>query len=252
MVISFILLSLGREPPRSVETERALDLTAVGGAETAAPAAAPRDVPGPGGQVREVWGLVRSDAGLRRLIISNGLVGVSTMAGALFAVSALKIGGLDDAQVAIESTVLFVAMTGGYFLWGAVGDRIGHRAILVYGSAGAAASAAAALWAQGFWAYAVIFLLLGLNISAVTLAGFTVITDFGPESRRPTYVALASVSYAPFAIGAPLIGGVLADHFGYPPVFIITAITGVLAMLAFQFWVQGPHARVPAGHVQAR
>jgi MFS family permease len=248
MVISFILLSLGREPPRALESQRA-STSLPAGAENGAPVAAPRDVHGPGGQMRELWELVRSDAGLRRLIISNGLVGISTMASALFAVSALKIGGLNDAQVAVESTVLFIAMTGGYFLWGAVGDHIGHRAILVYGSVGASASALAGLWAQGFWAYAAIFLLLGLNISAVTLAGFTVITDFGPKSRRPTYVALASVSYAPFAIGAPLIGGVLADHFGYPPVFIISAVTGVLAMLAFQFWVPSPRARISVSHL---
>jgi MFS family permease len=247
MVVSFILLSLGREPPRALETQPAFDLPAVGGGDKVSPALAQREVHGQGRRIGEVWGLVRSDPGLRRLIMSNGLVGISTMAGALYAVSALKIGGLSDAQVAVESTVLFVAMTGGYFLWGAVGDRMGHRAILVYGSAGAAAAALAALWAQGFWAYAAIFLLLGLNISAVSLAGFTVITDFGPESRRPTYVALASVSYAPFAIGAPLIGGALADHFGYPPVFIVSAITGVLAMLAFRLWVPSPRARLPQG-----
>jgi MFS family permease len=197
--------------------------------------------------------LVRGDTGLRRLLISNGLVGISTMAGALFAVSAIRMGGLDDAQVGAESTVLFIAMTGGYFLWGAVGDRFGHRRVLVFGSVGAAASSLLALGAHGFWLYAVIFLLLGFNISAVNLAGFTLITDFGPPSRRPTYIALASVGYAPFAIAAPLVGGVLADHWGYTPVFIISCMTGVLALLAFEFWVPNPRdqAKVHAGTLEA-
>ena len=234
MVVSYVLLSLGREPPRPQHAASRLDQSPPGGADSER-----------WRQTHELWDLVRGDPGLRRLLISNGLVGMSTMAGALFAVSALKIGGLSVPQVAVESTVLFIAMTLGYFLWGAVGDRLGHRTILVFGSVGAAASALGALWAYGFWAYAVIFLLLGLNISAVTLAGFTVITDFGPVSRRPTYVALASVSYAPFAIGAPLIGGVVADRWGYPPVFIISGIAGAMAMLAFQFWVPAPRGRQP-------
>src|SRR5215469_16602298 len=246
MVVSFILLSLGREPARvqpasRLAKEATTALAAGGGAAESSPGA--RVPVGLVQQSRDLWALVSGDEGLRRLIISNGLVGVSTMAGALYAVSALKIGGLSDPQVGVESTVLFIAMTGGYFLWGAVGDRFGHRAILVYGSVGAASAALMGLWATGFWAYAAIFLLLGLNLAAVNLAGFTIITEFGPESRRPTYVALASVSYAPFAVAAPLIGGVLANQWGYAPVFVISAIAGVLAMLAFQFWVPNPRLR---------
>ncbi|MGO8948229.1 MAG: MFS transporter [Ktedonobacterales bacterium] len=245
MAVSFVLLSLGREPPRALHSRPVPDHLA-SGAENGPGQGA---TSGLGRQARELWELVRGDAGLRRLLISNGLVGISTMAGALFAVSALKIGGLTDPQVAVESTVLFIAMTVGYFLWGAVGDRFGHRAILVFGSVGAAGSALAALWAYGFWAYAAIFLLLGFNISAISMAGFTLISEFGPESRRPTYVALASVSYAPFAILAPLIGGVLSDHWGYFPVFIISAIAGAVAVLAFQFWVPDPRARRSAASV---
>jgi MFS family permease len=246
MVVSFVLLSLGREPPRAQPASRHAKEANTAPRGGAAESSAGAEVPvGLIQQARELWALVASDKGLRRLIISNGLVGVSTMAGALYAVSALKIGGLSDPQVGVESTVLFIAMTGGYFLWGAVGDRFGHRAILVFGSVGAATAALLGLWAYGFWAYAAVFLLLGLNLAAVNLAGFTIITDFGPESRRPTYVALASVSYAPFAVAAPLIGGVLANQWGYSPVFVISAIAGVLAMLAFQFWVPNPRRRQP-------
>jgi hypothetical protein len=36
-----------------------------------------------------------------------------------------------------------------------------------------------------------LFSLESAEISAVNLAGFSVITDFGPESRRPTYVVPA-------------------------------------------------------------
>ena len=242
MVVSFVLLSLGREPPRAVRAKSVRSP----GRDTSAPRetiAVQRSVLQ---QTRELWALVRSDDGLRRLIVSNGLVGISTMAGALFAITALKLGGLSYAEVGVESTVLFVAMTGGNFLWGAIGDRFGHRSILVWGSLATAISAALALWAHGFWLYALIFLLFGLNTAAVNMAGFTLITEFGPESRRPTYVALASVSYAPFAIGAPLIGGWLADRWGYTPVFIVSAMTGALALLAFQFWVPNPRARKTA------
>lgn len=232
-IVSFVLLALGREPPRTMRREPVARGTAEGAS----------GVEGVHMELRAIWAVLRGDRGLVRLIGSNALAGIATMASALFAVAALKRGGLSDAEVGVENTVLLVAMTGGYFLWGAIGDRFGHRSILVWGSLCAALSAGVALWAQGFWAYALVFLLLGFSLTATSLASFTLITEFGPEARRPTYIALASVAYAPFAVGAPILGGFLADAWGYIPVFIISAIAGLAAMLAFQLLVPDPRKR---------
>ncbi len=229
-VVSFVLLSLGREPPR-VLRERIEGVAERSWRQRASH------------EVRDIWELLHRDTGLQKLLVSNGLAGIATMAGALYAVAALRRGGLDDAQVGVESTVLFVAMTAGNFLWGAIGDHFGHRAILIYGSTCAALAAITALWAHGFWAYAVVFLLLGLTLSSTSIAGLTFIAEFGPATRRPTYVALASLGYAPFAIGAPMLGGFIADAWGYAPVFIISALAGFVATVAFQTWVPDPRTR---------
>ena len=224
MVISFVLLALGREPARSTHNS---------------PAARP-SMPE---RAREIVGLVRQDGALRRLLIANALVGMATMAGALYAVSALHRGGLSDPEVGAESTLLFVAMTAGSFVWGAIGDRFGHRATLLWGTVCAGIAGLVALVAHGFLAYGVVFLALGLSISGVLLAGFTLITEFGPEERRPTYVALASVAYAPFVIGAPILGGFLANAWGYPPVFVLTALAAAAAALMLRFWVPDPRTK---------
>jgi MFS family permease len=223
MAVSFVLLALGREPERHAGNARA-----VAAVET------------PRLSIRALWALVRDDAALPRLLAANALVGISTMAAALFAAAAKRQGGLHDADVGAQTTLLFVATTAGYFIWGAVGDHVGHRAVYAWGSLCAAAAALLALGAYGFWAYAIVFLLLGFNVAAVNLAGFTLITEYGPPERRPTYIALASVAYAPFVIGAPILGGILADRFGYTPVFVIAALAAVAATWAFQFWVPGP------------
>jgi MFS family permease len=231
MVISFVLLALGREPERAIH----------------APAAhAARARPSFAESPRALVALVRQDRGLRRLLASNGLVGIASMASALFAVAALPLGGLSPAQVSAEGTVLFLAMTAGNILWGMIGDHAGHRHVLVLSSVCAVIAPLLALGAHGVAAYGLVFFVLGLQLSGTQLAGFTLITQFGPEVRRPTYVALASVAYAPFAIGAPLVGGALANAWGYRPVFIITALVGALAALAFQFWVPDP-ARARCG-----
>ena len=240
VAISFVLLALGREPERVVRVESQREQTPdAASAETAWLVW----LAGLRQQARELQDLLRSDGGLVRLIIANALIGIATMAGALFTVAAVRSGGLSDADVGVESTVLFVAMTGGSFLWGTIGDHFGHRYVLVWGALCTVAATMFAMRAHGFWAFAVIFALLGLNLAAVNLASFTLITEYGPEERRPTYVALANVAYAPFAIGAPILGGAIADWRGYTPVFVISAMAALAAAAAFQFWVPDPRSR---------
>jgi predicted MFS family arabinose efflux permease len=53
-------------------------------------------------------------------------------------------------------------------------------------------------------------------------------------------VALASVAYAPFVIGAPILGGILADVWGYVPVFVLTVLAGLAGAILLRFWVPDP------------
>jgi MFS family permease len=233
MVVSFVLLALGREPARTASRQSAI--------AQPVPRVSLRR------QAADIWALLRGDSGLRRLIVSNALLGTATMAAGLFAVAALRQGGLSDAEVGVQSTVLFVASTAGYFLLGALGDRKGHKAVLMWGALCMGAAALLALFAHGFLAYAVVFLLLGLYLASYGTAGFTFITEFGPEARRPTYIALASVAYAPFAVGAPLLAGWLADLWGYGPVFLLSGVAGLAAALAFRYWVPNPRRNAGQG-----
>jgi len=225
-VISYVLLALGREPHRQVDVPAAR-------AESDIPAQIRI-------QMHEIAGVLRGDRGLLRLILSNALAGGATMGSALFAVAALRSGGLSDAQVGLENTVLFVAMTLGNIIWGLIGDRYGHRAVLIWGATCIAAAAAIATIAHGLIPYTLVFLALGLNLAATGLAGLTFIAEFGPPARRPTYIALASVAYAPFVIGAPILGGIIANAWGFTPVFVLAGVAGTAAALAYGLLVPDP------------
>ena len=260
MAVSFVLLALGREPPRTLVGEdappNALDLPAASvpqpdiesaseEPEESRPSAAPipAETSSRPARMGALWTLLREDGNLRRLLITNALAGFATMAAALFAVSALNLGGLSNAEAGAEATVLALASTGGYFLWGPLGDALGHKLVLACAAACAGLAALVAVWAHGVVPYAVVFLLMGLNLSATFIAGLTFIAEFGPEVKRPTYSALSSVAFAPFAFGTPLLAGWLADQWGYQPVFVISALAGALTTLCFIFWVPDPRRR---------
>jgi MFS family permease len=232
-VVSFVLLALGREPARLLPAAAAsAPLTARPSLRQAGAAIAR--------QSQGFLAVVRADAALRWLVSANAAAGVATMAGALFAVAALKQGGLSAAAVGAESTVLAIATTAGYFLWGGLGDQRGHRSVLIGSSACMAGAAALALGARGFLAYAAVFLFLGLSLSGTILAQLTFIAELAPPVRRPTYIAISSVAYAPFAVGSPIVGGWIADHWGYLPVFVVAVAAGLLAAAIYRFRVPEP------------
>jgi MFS family permease len=224
-VISFVLLALSREPARA-QVEQAPE-----NADEAPPLVGLR------GQLA----IIREDGAFARYLVANAIAGLATMAAALFAVSAAKQGGLSDSAVSVEGVVLIGAMTLGNFLWGFVGDHVGHRAPLVWGAVCTGAASGLAFMAQGAWWYGAAFFLLGLGVSATQLTSLTATMEFGPPERRASYIALMSVAYAPFAVGAPLVGGWLADQWGYGLVFALSAGFGLLAALAFVYW--GPRSR---------
>lgn len=253
MVVSFVLLALGREPPRTLVGEDApsnapnapnlpvADGVVAQSQPTGAPI--PTESSSRSARMGALWKLLREDGNLRRLLITNALGGFATMASALFAVSALNLGGLSNAEAGAEATVLALASTGGYFLWGPLGDALGHKLVLACAAACAGLAALMAIWAHGVVPYAVVFLLMGLNLSATFIAGLTFIAEFGPEVKRPTYSALSSVAFAPFAVGTPLLAGWLADLWGYQLVFVLSAFAGALTTLFFIFWVPDPRRR---------
>jgi MFS family permease len=242
MVVSFVLLALGREPPRATDLSPQAPSPARGGEPEAIISGTPSPAHGGkgwgvGATVREQWALLRADRPLQYLVAANALMGIATMAGALFAISALRLGGLNPPEVGALSTVLIIASTAGYFLWGTLGDRLGHRSVLIGTALCAAGAAAVALVAHGVAAYGMVFLLLGLHLSALVISQLTFITEFAPPARRPTYIALTSVAYAPFAVGAPILGGWLADRWGYVPVFVIAIAAGLAAAALYRLRV---------------
>jgi len=225
MVISFVLLSLSREPERQRRPEHT------------------------NARWRAFGAILRGDRDFRRLILANALSAAPAMAWGLFAVAAAERAHLPDATVGALTAVYLAANTVSNFIWGPVGDRYGHRVMLALGMVCATIACAAAGGASNALLFGAVFLFFGLALAASQLAQFTFVIEFGPETLRPTYIALSYITYAPFAIGAPLIGGFLADRIGFVWVFVVAAALSALSAVVYLLWVPDPRMR--ARHARA-
>jgi MFS family permease len=126
---------------------------------------------------------------------------------------------------------------------GWLGDRLGHRAMLIAGSIAVTLSSLIAWGAPSLnWMY-LVFILSGLANVAYWTIGMAITTEFGNEETRPTYIGLSNTLVAPFTIIAPLLGGWIADSAGFQATFMVSAVGG-LVTAGLLFWlVRDPRPR---------
>jgi MFS family permease len=226
VAISFVLLAMGREPERT-ERHHAVKVTEPAMAQ---------------GQrwLGDMWSVIHGDIAFRRFLIANAFSGMALLGSGLLAVAALRQAHLSKQTIGLETTVVLFAIMAGSIGWGIFGDHRGHRAILTWSSIAGTLAMVFALIAHEVVAMTLAFLLFGLGTAGMQLAQLTYVVEFGTPARRPVYIGLSFLLLAPFATIAPLIGGIMADQWGYTPAFLLAALLGVLATLAFGLWVRDP------------
>ena len=222
-VISFFLLAMGREP---VRTE----------------VHAPLPTGGSPWQRFHVWSanviiIVQQDRRFRRYIVANAIAGTATIANGLLALVAIRQAHFTPEMVGIQTTVLLVAVAIGNFLWGFIGDHFSHRLVLVLSAAVGTLAMVLALFGVNVWTITGAFFCFGLSDSGLVLGRMNFIIEIGPPARLPMYIGLAALLGAPFVTISPLIGGFIADIWGYTPLLLLAIGLGIASIATFALYV---------------
>ncbi len=227
LAISFAFIANSREPAPLDET--------------------PAKVTSAGDYWRRLPGIVRDDHNFAWYLVATALISAAGMATSFYTVDAERTLHLTDASTGVYAVVLLAASTVGNIGWGYVGDHIGHKRVVEGGALCAGLAALIALLVRGpgigLVGYGLVFVLTGISTSGLQLAALTFIVDFAPSAQRPTYIGLANLAATPFAAGAPLLGGIIADRAGYPVVFAATLVLAFAATLIVYARVIDPRIR---------
>ena len=204
------------------------------------------------GYWRRLPDIVRADRNFARYLVAAALISASGMAVSFYTIDAKRTLHLADAGAGSYAVVLLGSATLGNVLWGYLGDHIGHKRVVEGGALCTAAAALIALAAResgiGIAAYGLVFVLVGLATSGIQLASLTFVIDFAPVAQRPTYVGLVNLAIVPFAAGAPLVGGLIADHFSYPIVFVLSAVFAFAGTFIVWRHIIDPRMQARGGH----
>jgi MFS family permease len=134
-------------------------------------------------------------------------------------------------------------------VWGAVGDRKGHKVVLC----GAAVSMALAALVAGVasspaWLWAT-FTLLGISLAGNPVSGMSIILEFCAPEDRPTCIGLTNTLLAPVTALAPLLGGWLAMQAGCRGMFAVASVAAALGAVLLALWTQEPCRATSAGRI---
>ena len=224
MVMSWVGLALNREP--------------------ASPTVKPHT--GLGHYLKQLPGVLRRDGNYVRFLISRSVANLGGMAAGFFMVYAVERFALGGTEVGTLTGILVGSQAVMNLLWGVIGDRKGHKAVLC-GTAFSVGLATLTLWAASAppWLW-ITFILLGVSMAGDSVSGMNIILEFCAPEDRPTYIGLTNTLLAPAKALAPLFGGWLATWAGYREMFVVALVVAALGGGLLTLWVREPR------HIQQR
>jgi MFS family permease len=165
----------------------------------------------------------------------------ATMGFSFYILYALRRFQMDSVTAGYLTAALTISQTVANAGMGWLGDKIGHRTMLIVGAFAALLSAILAWSASSLAWFYPIFILTGLANVSIWTIGLAMTVGFGSETERPIYIGLSQTLTAPATILAPLIGGFIIDRAGFLPIFGLSAILSVAVIAMLAFLVKDPY-----------
>jgi MFS family permease len=184
--------------------------------------------------------ILKRDKNFNWFLSARMLSQFATMGFSFYIVYALRRFDMDEVTAGFLTATLTIAQTVANAGMGWLGDRVGHRLMVIIGAVSATLSSLLAWFAPSLAWFFPIFVLTGFANVSIWTNGMTMTVDFSDEKDRPFYIGLAQTLTAPVTIIAPLIGGWIADKQGFIWTFAVSAMLSVVMTLILVFMVKEP------------
>ena len=184
--------------------------------------------------------ILKRDKNFNWFLVARTLSQFATMGFSFYIVYALRRFQMDEVTAGFLTATLTISQTVANAGMGWLGDKIGHRAMLIVGAGAATLSSFLAWAAPSLTWFFPIFILSGFANVSIWMNGMTMATTFSNEKERPFYIGLAQTLTAPATMIAPLIGGWIADTQGFVITFALSTILSIVMMGILVFIIKEP------------
>ena len=194
----------------------------------------------------EISKILNKDRDFRNYVLARTILSFGSIGIAFYTVYAVSRFSLSDSYVGIFTMFLVGAQPLANILWGPLADRIGHKYVLLGGVFCNLLGNLIALLSKSVTPLYLAFALSGATYSAFMISGLQIILEFAPPERRPTYIGINNVIISPFLALSPILGGYIADRYGYLLVFTVSLIANAIGLAILYKSVEDPRKRITA------
>jgi len=184
--------------------------------------------------------ILKRDVNFNWFLIARTLSQFGTMGFSFYIIYALRRFHMD----AITAGYLTADLTFSQMIanagMGWLGDKFGHRSMLILGAVAAALSSYLAWIAPSLSWFFPIFILSGIANVSIWTNGMTMATTFSGETERPFYIGLAQTLTAPATMIAPILGGWIADTKGFNMTFALSTALSIVMLVILAFIIKEP------------
>lgn len=185
--------------------------------------------------LRRIPGLVAGDAAYRRFLGVRAILATATAGMGFVVVNGLAEGYISNSEAAVVAAVFILSQAAGGFLLSLLGNYFGWKTVVVMGGLLLVLSMGGAMFAQNLWGIALVYSALGAANAATIIGDPNVSIELSPPTRTSLYLGMTSTLLAPFFVFGPLVGGAVAEHAGYPIVFVTAGLLAVIGFLLALF-----------------
>ena len=168
---------------------------------------------------------------------------LSGMAPGFLAVYAVQQWRLTDASASGFTLAMQIGLAAANLFFGFLADRRGHKLSLEISFVASALSLLLAIVAPDPWVFFAIFFLRGAVNAGTFISGISIVYEFTSEESRATYIGLSNTLPGISGSIAPLLGGWLAVVIGYPAMFVLSTLVGVMAWALMRYAVRDPRLK---------
>ncbi len=162
------------------------------------------------------------------------------MASSFYILYTVRSLGMSESTAAVMTSVLFIAQVIANPGVGWLSDRWSCKGVLEIGTIALAVGPLLAWLSPTSGWFVLVFVLTGISNAIFFILGLVYTMQFGSDQERPLYFGMANTFTAPVTLIGPLVGGWLADTYGFQSTFLAAALAGVLALGVMHFLVKGP------------
>jgi MFS family permease len=194
-------------------------------------------------RLREFPALIAQDRAYAWFLVVQMLATSARIATPFYILYVGKIVGADGATLGLLSFAFLGADTASNLIWGYLGDKSGFRLVLVLSLIGWVGATLMLLNLHTVLSIFAAFAVLGASLSGYMMAAQTMILEFGSRDDLPMRIAVSATAESITATAGPLIGGLVAEAYGYDIVFMASLGFLAAAFVILVLGVRDPRTR---------